>query len=291
MAGAYGVQAKFGVGDVAPATQALDIQSEGLKQVVEKVDLNGLKGSRSRDITRVREGRKRVGGPITLFPTPVELAYLLPKILGGTPVGQNYPLAETVPTFITQADRVMKVFTYNGLAVTRATFRGQSGGGLELTLDCIGQTETPGNAGTFPAIFIDTTTTPFMFHDLVLTLGGTPYQCNDLTLTIDNAIDAERFWNSQTLVTAQATDRNINISLTVPYGDASAFYTPATASAAVVATFTNGTVSVAFSLAAVAVAWESPVINGRGELVLPVNGQAYKTGATLELVTTLDSTP
>jgi hypothetical protein len=61
--------------------------------------------------------------------------------------------------------------------------------------------------------------------------------------------------------------------------------------AVVMATFTSGTTSLVLSMAKVVFGARSPQVPGRSKILFPVEGQAYKDGATLELVTTLDSTP
>lgn len=293
MSGAYGVQSRLGfmANGATAATQAVEFLTETLAQRTERIDTNGLKGTRARYVNRIREGRRRVSGSITLNPTAAELAFLLPYLFGASAAGTSFPLGETLTQFAAQADRVQKVFTYQGLVASRATFRGTSGQPLEMTLDLVGRTESVGNAGTFPNLSIDTATAPFVYTDSVITLNTTTYQSTEFEMTFDNGVDAERFLNSQTLVTAQATDRVVTLRLGIPYGDGSALYTPGTATLAAVVTFTNGALSLAFSYANVFAAWETPVANGRGEMVLPINGQAYRDGSTAELVTTLDSTP
>jgi hypothetical protein len=68
-------------------------------------------------------------------------------------------------------------------------------------------------------------------------------------------------------------------------------YGAGSSGAAVVATFTNGAVSCAFSLVKVRFPKRTPSIPPRGEIMLPVAGNCYSSGATKELVVTLDSTP
>lgn len=295
--GARGVATQLGVGDTSTVDKALNFTSEGLQQVVEQIDANGMRGTRNRAVELLREGRNRIGGNITINPTPVDLVYLLPKILGGTPSGTSYPLAETVGAFYTSIDRVAKVFTYTGTAVTRATFSSSPGQVLALSMDCIASVETVGNSGTYPSITVDKTTKPFVMSDLAVTIGGTGVEVQNFSLTIDNALNADRFFNARALQfdagAYDAMDRTIGISLTLPYGHSQVYgvYPAAITGVAVVATFTNGTVSLAFTMAAVAFVKQSPVSNGLGEIFLQLDGQAYTTSTTTPLATVLDSTP
>jgi hypothetical protein len=292
MAGVFGYQAKFGVGSANPVTVAMDIQSEGLVLVEEFADLNGLRGTRSRHKNRRRVARQHVGGPVVIYPTPVELVFWLQYIMGGTPSAGVYGLAEALPTFYATSDRIQKVFTYAGCAVDRATLSARSGEALMLTLDVVGQTEAVGNAGTFPALTIDETTQPFIFSDLALVINGQTYLCRELSLTVDNAIDKDRFLNSLTLSSVQATDRHITLATNLPYGDASAAYGAGAAGVAATATFTNGGTSLLLSMPALQWGKASPVAGGRQEIFLPINAQAMESAAALdELVATLDSTP
>jgi hypothetical protein len=106
-------------------------------------------------------------------------------------------------------------------------------------------------------------------------------------ITIDNAIDRDRFFNSQTATALPPMDRHVTMELSAPYGDASALYGMGAAGAAVVATFTNGGAVLTMTAGRVAFPRKSPGVPGRQEIMLPLHGTAYKSGSTAELVTTL----
>lgn len=299
MSGAYGFQSKlcfaaFATPAVIDGTaKLLEYQSEGLRLSNELIDANGLKGTRSRYGNRVRAGRNRVAGPVTLQPTAVDLANSLPYLYGAAAAGTNFPLGETLTPFSVCVDRVLKVFTYAGCAISRGAFSVRAGGPLELALDVVGQTETVANAGTFPAITPDATTRPFVLSDLVITVGGTAYKVDNFTLAVDNQVDADRFFNSQTMLSPQATDRVVTFSFDTPYGDSGSLYATITAGTtfAAVATFTDGGTSLTLSLPSLFSQAQSPVAGGRQEILLPVSGRAYRDAVNPEITTTLDSTP
>lgn len=291
MAGAYGVFGKFGIGSTSTVDQPLDLITDGVRVVSEIIDGNGIKGTRSRYASRAREGKKMVGGQISLQPVPKELVDLLPYIHGASPLSTSFPLGESLTSFYYSADRVTKVFTYAGCVISRATFASVPGQPLSLTCDLVGLTETVGNAGTFPSLTVETEAGPFMHQDLALTVNSVAsVLCKGLTLTIDNAVDTDRFFNSQDMSATQATDRNITLDLLLPYGDQSAQYDLAPTGVEVVAVYTNGTVSLSWTLAAVQFTQQSPVINDRGEILLQLTGNCRRTVAAAELVTVLDST-
>jgi hypothetical protein len=282
---------QLGISASSPVDARFDFQSERLACAEDFLDGNGLRGTRERDISRVRRNVRRIGGQLALQPNAAELALLLPWALGADASGTTYALADTLPERYVSVDRVAKVFLYSGCKVDRATFRAGQGEALQLALDLVGQDETVGNAGTFPSLSIDVATGPFIFTDLALTIGGTTYNAKEFELTIDNKLDKQRFFNSATLVSVVPTDREISLRTSLPYGDATTAYNSGPGGVAVVATFTNGTVSVAFSLVKVTFPRRSPHVPGRSEIMVPMEGTAYHSGSTNSLVVTLDSTP
>jgi hypothetical protein len=291
MSAVMGWQAQLGLGDSAPVDEAYEFLKETLALDEEFVDSDGLRATRSHAKEAVRQGVRRVGGSLVMRPTPVQLANLLPRVLGAEASGTTYALAESLPTFVATIDRVSKVFTYTGCKVDRAIFRSQAGEPLQLTLEVLGLDESVGNAGTFPSLSIDTTTSFFLFQDLTLSIGGNAYPAQSFELIVDNHLEANRFLNSATRSSLPERDRTITLNTHLPYGDATAGYATGVNGVAVVATFTNGNTSLSFSLSAVQFPRQSPTVPGRDEIRLPLSGVARKSGGTSELTVTLDSTP
>lgn len=290
MSAAIGTLGKFGIGASSPVTTWLDFQNETLKSRQEIFNGNGVRGTRSHTVERTRPSIERVGGTISLQPNAAELAAIMEWIMGGSPSGTTYPLADTQPARDLCVDRVTKVFTYTGCKVDKATFKAAQGQALSVDLDVVGLTETVGNAGTFPALSLDVATSVFMFSDCVITAGGTTLTPKDVTIEINHHIDRERFFNGLTMASVEALDRSIMFTCNLPYGDQSTLYNAGSAGVQVVATFTNGTVSLAMTMVKVVYPKDAPNIQGRTEIMLPISGQAYKSGSTMELVTVLDST-
>lgn len=292
---AEGFQAKCGIDVSNPVTVAFDFKGESLKCRQEILDATGLRGTREWDIARCRDGRKHIGGGITLQPNKAEMKALLPWILGGAVSGSGpftYPLAESLTSRYVAIDRSQAgVFLYSGVYVDTATFRASEGQNLTVELGLIGQDETPGSVGTFPAITVDATDGPWIFEDLILSIGGTGYKCKDFELTISNMVMA-RFLNSITASTCVAQDSKKTFTTHLPAGDAAAVYGSAgAAGAAVVATFTNSITSEALGISLVKVAFpkDSPVATGRDEIILPVSGDCKKSGGTASVVFTLSA--
>lgn len=274
------------------SSEPYEFLSSSLKQTVERIDSEGLRGTRSRHGERVVQGLKRVGGAIVMNPTPDELDDLLPRILGAAESTDVYALDETLPEFWVLVDKVQKVFKYNNCFVGSATFRGRPGQLVELTLNIFGKTETEGSSGTFPAITISAQEA-YVFHQGVLTLHSTARQIEEFELTIDNLI-SPRFRNSQTATDLNPTDRLVTFSCRAPYdADNDDIYTNEAAGtfAAGTLVFTNGDRDLTFAMNSLKSIAEGPEVPARaGELLLPLNYRAHQTSTTKELVVTNDNT-
>lgn len=293
MAAAQGFAGQLGMdASSSTVTELYEFMSESVRLVEEFHYPSGIVGSRSYPGERVRQGVSRVSGSITMQPNSVELDALLPRILGANESTDVFALASTVPAFYLVIDRVTKVFTYTGCKVARATFRATQGGALELVLDIEGLSESVGNSGTFPSLTLNTAVGPYMAFDIsAMTIGGSTVLFREIEIVIDNMLETDRFLQSQTRVSLPEQDRMVTVTLSAPYGDSSAFYALSASGVAVVATFTNGNRSLSFSMAKVHFPRVSPVIEGKSEIFLPLSGRASKSGSTLELVVTNDSSP
>lgn len=298
MAASIGTYGKFAIGAANPVDIRLRYKDEDFTEKLELVDGNAINGVLDHNIELVRDGAKRLGGPVNMIPNAYELNQLMQWILGGTPSGSGtvtYPLtqANNLPEKFVCIDRVIKVFIYNGVKVNKATFRATQGGPLEVSLELIGKSTTSeGAAGSFPSLTLNVANGPFLFRDLAMTVAGTTVQAKEFTLTIDNMLNGDRFFNSQTLVSIDQEDRRITFETSLPYGDYHALKAGFTsAGTAVVATFTNGGAALSFSMVKVAIPYTDPATPGKSELMLPVSGDAHSSGATAALVTTLNIGP
>lgn len=299
MSASLGTYGKLGIGSANPVDKRIRYKDEDLVAKLEIIDGNEINGELDREIELLRDGAIHVNGPINLTPNAVELSYLLQWILGGTPSGGptvTYPVTQTnnlVEKYVT-IDRVIKVFTYTGCKVNRATFRAVQGGLLELSLDLIGRTASEAAAGSFPVITLNFANGPFVFRDVVMSVAGTTVTPKEFTLTVDNMLMGDRFFNSQTLVSIDQPDRKITFETSLPYGDFQALKAGFTsAGTAVVATFTNAGAILAFSMGKVAIPYTDPGTPGRAELMLPVSGDAMRSGGgtVASLITTLNPGP
>lgn len=251
------------------------------------LERNGLRGTRSHVADDARQGPYSVAGALQLEPTPDDLVFLLPWILGGSPTGTTYPLADTLPSFSLQIDRIAGVFTYAGCKVRRATFRGAKGGKVNLSLELAAQSETAGAAGSFalPAVAASQVKGPYILGgDTSLVLNGVAREVAEFELVIDNGLVTDRFMNNLTVVSLPENDRQIALHTSHAYASQNVdLYNQALAGAAGTLILTNGGSSTAFSFGTLQVPAQSPTASSRAEIMLRLEMAARKTGSTLEL--------
>jgi hypothetical protein len=292
---AQGYAAKLAMDPASP----IDTMSEPyefltctLAETIEVLDASaaGIRGTRSRHGARTREGNKSVAGAISLNPSPADLDLLLPRILGAAESSDTFALADTLPSFVVGVDYGgTDAFEFGGCYVNRATFRASAGGLLELALDILGKTKTD---LTYPSLTLPTDAhdAPYVFTDGVLTLVSSAREMTDVEVVVDNALDA-RFVNSQTATSITPRDRIVTLRATLPYNaDNDDVYTQGTTAAAATLVFTNGNLSLTFSLTSLRIKQVTPSVNAKGEITLRVEGETRMSGATRELVVTSDST-
>lgn len=287
---AIGSLAKFAVDSALPfdtSSKAFEIQlpeSLSKRSTIRRTD--GLRGTRQHDKTRRRLESEAVGGTIAFHPGVAEFDWFLPYILGGATVGGVTPLAETIPSFYGMLDRVTKVFTYAGLKVNTARLSGASGSPVALSLDLEGTSETVGNAGTFPAIAIPDES-QFIYPDLVLTLDGDEYEVARFELVINNVLDTNRYMNSTTRSQMPATDLQISLGLQLAFtSDEVALYDGALAGIDGSLALDNGTNSYTFAFANLHAPAESPTVQNKSEIMLPLNYVIERTTGTSALSVT-----
>ena len=167
--------------------------------------------------------------------------------------------------------------------MSRAVFTATQGQPLNLSLEIEAGTETVAAASGFPAI-TPSNTAPYIISDGVLTIGGTAYSFSQVTLTIDNVVDADRFLNSTTRSEIPATDRIITLSATLPYTSSEvALYDLAVGGLSASLAWTNGGYSTTFTFPRIQIPAESPVVGGKGEIPLVINAVARQEGTNKEL--------
>ncbi|MEQ8852854.1 phage tail tube protein [Gimesia sp.] len=192
------------------------IDSESLIETQTIDETGGTTGTTEHLAERTRLGQKRCSGSIKLAASRLALDTLLPLILGGDESSNEFGLEDSLPEFYMMVDRDEKVYTYSGCRIARATFTGSSGQMVFIELDIEAETETEGNAGTFPTLATPTES-PYRFEDGVLTLQSDTREFSEFSLTIENQLDTERFENNLTRVDLPLLDRVITLSTNHPW--------------------------------------------------------------------------
>lgn len=275
---------------VGSYTEAYEFLSESLVGSNEIIDTKGITGSRSHKSERTRFGTNRVTGGIQFNPSPAMLVNLLPRILGGSPSGTTFPLAETLPAFDILVDRVAQRWVYGGCMVNSAVFRGTAGSMLTLDLDLRGATYEK-SSDAFPSLS-DPTDPPYVFEDCAISLVGSARQITSFELKIDNAL-AVRHSGSRNAATIIPADRIVTFHATTPWtSDEADLHGQALAGSQATIVATNGNYSLTFTLVKLQFPDRGPVVRDRnGEIVYELEGVARMSGSTKELVVVNDSTP
>lgn len=256
----------------------------------EFLDVNGMRGTRSHIADRTRRTRRRVQGNLLFAPTPVELDTLLYLAMGTAKSGTTIALAETVPATYWIAVRDGTTYNYSGCVVETCRITASEGGAMQVQLSIQGVDEAA--AGSIGSNTIDASTGgPYVMSDGAVTVGGSSYEFDSIEIVIQNRLEVKQR-NSVTPTQIKAVDRLVTVSLPFSQGDASALYGSALAGVTVVATFTNGACSCAFSFTKVQTPKSELPFGKRGILELPWQGVARRASdGTKELVVTNDSTP
>lgn len=294
-AAAQSYAAQFGLGTIggnAVATTRYDFRNTNLGLQENFIDANGLRGTTAHVIERNLAGNRPCAGSVSMQPTAVELSNMLQWIMGGTPTGSGvvtYPLADTRPVRSAVVDRVTNVYSYNTTGVASWSVSGSEDQALDWEFNLISLDEYVAAAASFPALTLDTTTFPFKFTDCVVNCAGTVYTPKNFRLNCDYVIDTGRFFNSQTLTGIYSRDRRITFEASFPDAEAHALYNVGRGGFSVLITATALNAVLTLSMAAVAVPRLTPPVPERNEIMLPIRGQAFQSGSTLELVTTLNA--
>lgn len=290
---------KFAVGAIGGAVvvRRLALDRCNVRKIPQLIEPEQqMRGTVARDSESVSSGVSVVSGGISLIPRPDELVHLLPLITGGTFVGTTIDPALITDGFPFFFDRYTKQYTYAGCVFTRTTFASSAGQQLQLACELEGTTETEDNAGTI-AFGSLSTQAPLTHHMAVATLGGSAYNVDNIQISIENPVDAQRFFNSATRTEVPVLDRVVRVSMDFPYTSAviTNLYHLALAGIAANFIYTNGGMSLRFNFPCLQAAPENIEAAGKtAESRLRVEFTARtKSGDPIpqEYQIILDSTP
>lgn len=277
----------------AAATREFEFLSCSVAPDNEHVQSPGMHGYRDYIAEGVAEGVKRVRGVLEIEPRPDDLAFLLPYILGAAASGNNFALAETLPDFILDVDKGPKICRYAGCKINSAAFKSSAGRPLSVALDIVGQTEDS-TITPFPAISATLSTMqPYVHHQGVVTINSVVYNADDLEMIIDNALLADRFFMSQTLIGIPEGDRYVGIGFTSPFtADENVLFNLAVAGLGGSLVYTNGGCSFTSTFGKLQKPQKGPGLPAKVQEVTNRHMfQSRRTGATPSLACVNDSVP
>ncbi|MGZ4988607.1 MAG: phage tail tube protein, partial [Limisphaerales bacterium] len=271
----------------------LSPKSNNLKETIEVISDEGLRGTRTRNVERLASGNVKISGPIVFEPTTAELETLMPFILGTASSTGTYAVAETLPTLYLLCDYVSKVATFTG-AVNRATFEASPGEKLKLTLDVVGSAMTLGSAGSFASASVPAidNNPVYRMADMGsgVTINSIAYLIDAFKLTIDNKI-VPTYMSGVLPTDLLPTDRVVTLEMRTRYNTADVVlqtdqraFTKRAGSVA----FTNSASDAfTFTFGSLVAPPESVVVPDRNHIRYPSSYLVYGIGSTKELVITL----
>jgi hypothetical protein len=189
------------------------IISETLSYTQERLDNNGLRGTRTLEEKMSVGGLKKIRGGMNFSPNKIQLNAWLPFITGAT----DGALAETVKgTLYVECWRGTGGGTFGPGAVNSAIFKGSSGKLLELDLDLIFKSWADLASPTQQNLDAGL---PCAFSGFVLTntTAAQAYHMKDFEVKIDHQILDDYYVNSVDLAELVAKARIITLDFTVPY--------------------------------------------------------------------------
>ena len=271
----------------------------------------GIRGTRTKQASRVRKGHYDVGGSIVINPSPDDLSFLLQYILGAKSEGDPSAGTDTFTLTERLADELFVgvdyggsslspgQFEFGGLKVARAILRGQAQQLIELELELIGKTMSA--LASYPSLTLPTAAddAPYIFSDTTLTITSARAP-KSFELIVDNAVVAQ-FVNSNTANSVDPTDRNITLNCNFPYdadhddllGDATATGSGSfdTARTGAILLLTNGDMTSSWQFQTLQAGQATPVVNdktGETELQIPFVSRQTAGSSTGELVVVND---
>lgn len=309
MGAVQGHQARMAFDDDATfdaSSYRIDFVSETLSQKTAIISSEGIRGTKAQSQERTRLGNNDVSGTIVFNPSPLDIDQLFERIMGGTKVASPTntidfveALESTKGDFFVKIDKVGDIYQYGNCKVNRATLRGTPGQLIEFSLDIISKAESKPASfeGTIPALGTAANDAPYVVTDSSeFTMVGSDRLASvlDFEITIDNFLTPRYTIGSTDATDILENDRLVTVNANVEFSASSPTNTDlldqALAGSTATIILTNGNYSAKFVLGTLQSPSITPGVNGKGEVVINIQGVARKTGSTAELVVTNDST-
>lgn len=286
MAGEIGAQSRL-LFDVATPFDSSSIWfeflSESITQSIPILNSAGIRGTRQRASERNRRGNERVSGSIEFEASRILLDNLLPCALGANEDTNVFNLAETVPDFYLLIDKGFDIALVSECKIGQMRFSFEQSQIVKVSIDIEAESVTWGQSwpGSPPSPDVSK---PYFHSDLAdVTIESSAREILGGEVTIDNALSADQWANNLTRdELIHATDLIVQNNLQLPARASNAgLVSHAIAGEAISLAFTNADeASSILTIALGRVTYEAATatVNGKGQLVLPLSGEARALG-------------
>lgn len=289
---AFGSDIKLVTDPTAPAAPntaiaAIEFDSGAETEVLDLGrDLGGL-GTYSHFIDNTRENRVLCRPSGRFKPSVTEWSHWLEYLMNGTPTGtspKTFPLGTVSKWRHWAYDRTDRTYTLTNVLTGSFEITAEAGG--EVILGWNGFGLRYADDGVFPAsptaAYLGNR---FLMGDAAVTIGATNLVlCQRIRLSVDYAVNAERFYASFQTATPMKTDHVIRLELVLPLREHADLYEAGAGDTgvAVTITFTYGAKVLQIVCPAVRTPAPPPrSAAGDPEILLPWNGQCFNaTGVT-----------
>lgn len=191
------------VGTAVTPNRWTEFTSESLALTIERIESEGLRaGNRVMRSDRWVAGQRSVEGSFSLDMTAENSGILFKHLLGAVSttgagpythectLGDPYGLGLTFEVGRPDNSGTVRAFTYSGCKLSEATFSNEVNGLLTGEFSVIGKDETTGSitSASYPA-----SQELLSFTGASITVGGSSYNCTDISISVNTGLDAERY--------------------------------------------------------------------------------------------------
>ena len=288
----YARLAATAIGATTPINLALAPVAFSPGCMVEQLDTTADKmlGTRTHSVSGSVDNLIRVRPSASFKPSVSEWGSLLQWVMCGTPSGTSYPLGDRECDRTLAFDDTQRLWTVANVAVNTATFAASAGGPLTLDVDCVGVNYAVGLSSAFPTGLSFPVGPPLMMVGLSVTIGSTTaVPCRSVRLTVNNDLDADRYFFGAVISGAVAQDRTVEVELEIPYGLSATFWAAGAGAGGVSVTlaFTRGAQSLTFTMPTVRAVAPPPQTRTPAETFVSWTGLALSDTTNMELSTVL----
>lgn len=206
---------RLALGATSTPDKRLQFASVASRGAPAHVNYPGVRGYRGVPMANSFEGVKDVGLSIQAMPSPDELVYWL-KYIFGAASGDAYTLTEALPTFFAMVDAGNTVYLHSAEKVNTAVFSSDANTPLTLALETLGLTRSEG--ATFPSLSNMTVKRPYTHHECTLSIDSASYAPAQVQLSVNNNLDGNRFFNSQSRTAILEGERLVQLSVMLAFG-------------------------------------------------------------------------